>query len=382
MLENNKTRKNFINLSTGKTWWIEITDTGFLTCLNNGKIKETVCAKSFQIHSKAQSAMKAQMKKGFVYHNPEAQLFEPIAHTFVTNCYTGSMPIGANKSQEDFYVVGIEGQFKDEYILHISPTGEVKNRYSLGAERLSFRAVLQGNAYLYLNNNYRLERFDVVSGENTFLSDTLNSIKMILDGNGERVLYYDGTDLVLSDGNRAIWKKGVSFEKNNTYLFHYYCFGILSDDGNYILYRCSESGYYLVDVAGKKEQFIENTDWGAFFTWTSEYVVIGDKYYSVKDALVEEREILPFPLPNKWECPRENKYVVSNGDLVAVKEVAWDTIPQRGVQIWDCAKRELLATIEDDFIVKDFSMAFAGENLVIYSDYGVVSVYNCKRQAD
>lgn len=372
-------KKIFNNIHTGKTWWIEMTDTGFMTCLNNGKVKETVCTSSFQSRSKAQSAMKAQMKKGFIYQNSEAKQFEPIFHMSVDVGNTGFMPIASNSLQTDFYIVGVKGQFEDECIYHIVSSGEICDQYSLGGDRLSYSAVLQNDGKIYLNNKHRVEQFDITSGKNTFLSDTLDGFKMILDGNGNSVLYYDGSNLVVSSEDKIIWEQPVHFAENNTYHFHYYCFGILSNDGTKVLYRCDSAGYFLVDVGAKTERFIENVDWGAFFYWNDEYVVIGDKCYSVADGTEQPAGILPFPLPLKQLYPHAGDVIFSD-NLAAIKESSYETGSKIGIQIWDCDKKELLTTIKDDFIIKNFSMKFAGHNLVIYSDYGVVSVYNCSTQ--
>lgn len=121
----------------------------------------------------------------------------------------------------------------------------------------------------------------------------------------------------------------------------------------------------MVDVETKTEQLIENKALIAFFLWNNEYVAIGDKYYSVKDAAVQDEEPLPFPLPYKTDYPTKNIGVISNGKYMAVRENCWEMIPKKGVQIWDCERMELLTTIRDEFIVKDFSMAFAGKNQYI-----------------
>lgn len=38
----------------------------------------------------------------------------------------------------------------------------------------------------------------------------------------------------------------------------------------------------------------------------------------------------------------------------------------------------MLAKIEDEFIVKHASFDFTKSSLVVHTDYGTVSVYNCK----
>lgn len=136
----------------------------------------------------------------------------------------------------------------------------------------------------------------------------------------------------------------------------------------------------MVDVAAKTEHLIENKALIAFFLWNNEYVAIGDKYYAVKDGSLQSQELLPFPLPYKTEYPTRNIGVISNGKYMAVRENCWEMVPKKGVQIWDCENMELLATIRDEFILKNFSMAFAGKNLVIYSDNGVVSVYKLEKE--
>lgn len=372
-------KKHFTNIENGKDWWIEITDTGFLTCLNNGKVKETICKSDYEIKSKSASAMRAQMKKGFVYKNVDAAPFEVISHVYVTDGYTGFMPIGASENRDDFFVVGFKKDIEEEFAINIMPTGEILNRISLGKNRLSYNIRLSENDKLYLNNNYRLECLNTLSGELTFISDTLYGQKMILDGNGKLVLYYDGEKLVLSDGNKAIWEKEVDFEKNESYHFTYYCFGVISRDGKYFLYRCNVDGYYLVDVENNTEKFIENKALNPFFIWNSEYFVIGDKYYSVKDASSIDEELLPFKLPYMDNFPKKESVVISNGKYIAMREKCHELNPGDGVEIWDCETMKLLTTIKDEFIVRNFSMAFAGNNLVVYSDYGVVSVYRIER---
>ena len=64
--------KTFLNPATSKQWRIEIDGLAIRTCLNGGKVKEILCDSAFQVKSKAASAMMSQMRKGFVYQNPDA----------------------------------------------------------------------------------------------------------------------------------------------------------------------------------------------------------------------------------------------------------------------------------------------------------------------
>ena len=64
--------KTFINPTTNKQWRIEIDGHTIRTCLHGGKVKEILCDSAFQVKSMAASAMMSQMRKGFVYQNPDA----------------------------------------------------------------------------------------------------------------------------------------------------------------------------------------------------------------------------------------------------------------------------------------------------------------------
>ena len=52
--------RTFINLATDKQWRIEIDGHAIRTCLNGGKVKETLCDSAYQVKSKAASAMMGQ----------------------------------------------------------------------------------------------------------------------------------------------------------------------------------------------------------------------------------------------------------------------------------------------------------------------------------
>ena len=75
--------KTFLNPATNKQWRIEIDGHTIRTCLNGGKVKEILCDSAFQVKSKAASAMMGQMRKGFVYQNPDAAVGQARCHRFV-----------------------------------------------------------------------------------------------------------------------------------------------------------------------------------------------------------------------------------------------------------------------------------------------------------
>ena len=53
--------RTFINPTTNKQWRIEIDGYTIRTCLNGGKVKETLCDSAYQVKSKAASATEEQI---------------------------------------------------------------------------------------------------------------------------------------------------------------------------------------------------------------------------------------------------------------------------------------------------------------------------------
>ena len=84
--------RTFLNLATNKQWRIEIDGHTIRTCLNGGKAKEILCDSAFQVKSKAASAMMGQMRKGFVYQNPDAAVGQARCHRFVGRTATVLCP--------------------------------------------------------------------------------------------------------------------------------------------------------------------------------------------------------------------------------------------------------------------------------------------------
>ena len=93
--------KTFLNPATNKQWRIEIDGHTIRTCLNGGKVKEILCDSAFQVKSKAASAMMGQLRKGFVYQNPDAAVGQARCHRFVGKDSNGFMPLAAALTRDD-----------------------------------------------------------------------------------------------------------------------------------------------------------------------------------------------------------------------------------------------------------------------------------------
>lgn len=159
--------KTFLNPATNKQWRIEIDGHTIRTCLNSGKVKEILCDSAFQVKSKAASAMMGQMRKGFVYQNPDAAVEEARCHRFVGKDSNGFMPLATALTRDDFFLTRMAGDFEDEILYHFDGNGEILETVSLGAKRMTYEQVLCPNDTLLLNNSYLLQQFSLRTHEVT-----------------------------------------------------------------------------------------------------------------------------------------------------------------------------------------------------------------------
>ena len=45
--------------------------------------------------------------------------------------------------------------------------------------------------------------------------------------------------------------------------------------------------------------------------------------------------------------------------------------------LWDTGSGQLLASIDDPFVVRQVNFAFTQSGLVLHTDYGAMSIYSC-----
>lgn len=110
--------KNLYQPRHKQTVRIEIDGHTVRTCPHGGKVKELLCNSDFQVKNKAVSAMMSQMRKGFVYQNPNAAFGEAQCHRFVGKDSNGFMPLAASIKRDDFFLTRVIGDFEDEILYH------------------------------------------------------------------------------------------------------------------------------------------------------------------------------------------------------------------------------------------------------------------------
>ena len=354
-------------------WRIEIDGHTIRTCLNGGKVKEILCDSAFQVKSKTASAMMSQMRKGFVYQNPDAAVGQARCHRFVGKDSNGFMPLAAALTRDDFFLTRVVGDFEDETLYHFDGSGAILETVSLGAKRMTYEQVLCPNNTLLLNNSYLLQQFSLRSHEITPFANKKNSMKTMLDASGDLALWYTGEESVVFDfgSNTEVWRETVKCKKSKDPNFAYYCFGMLSPRQSKAVYRVTEGEYVLVNLKSGQKVVIPNAGWHPFFSPDDQCFSVGGKFYLTQTG--EEMDN-PFPFSVRQGLNFSDTCMVrTRGSLMAVQQ-------ERGsspIELWDTSSGQLLATIDDPFVVRQTNFSFTQSGLVLHTDYGAMSLYSC-----
>ena len=286
--------KTFLNPATNKQWRIEIDGHTIRTCLNGGKVKEILCDSTFQVRSKASSVMMGQMRKGFVYQNPDAAVGQARCHRFVGKDSNGFMPLATTLTRDDFFLTRIAAISWTRSFITSMAAGEILETVSLGAKRMTYEQVLCPNDTLLLNNSYLLEQFSLRAHELIPFANKKNSMKTMLNASGDLALWYTGEEIVVFDfvSNTEVWRETVKCKKSKDPNFAYYCFGMLSPRQSKAAYCVTEGEYVLVDLKSAQKVVIPNADWHPFFSPDDQCFSVGGKFYLTQTG---EEIANPFP---------------------------------------------------------------------------------------
>ena len=265
------------------------------------------------------------------------------------------------------------GDFEDETLYHFDGSGEILETVSLGAKRMTYEQVLCPNDTLLLNNSYLLQQFSLRTHEITPFANKKNSMKAMLDASGDLALWYTGEEIVVFDfgSNTEVWRETVKCKKSKDPNFAYYCFGMLSPRQSKAAYRVTEGEYVLVDLKSAQKVVIPNEGWHPFFSPDDQCFSVGGKFYLTQNG--EEMDN-PFPFSVRQGLSFSDTCAVrTRGSLMAVQQ-------DRGsspIEVWDIGNGQLLATIDDPFVVRQVNFAFTQSGLVLHTDYGAMSIYSC-----
>lgn len=127
--------------------------------------------------------------------------------------------------------------------------------------------------------------------------------------------------------------------------------------------------YVLVDLDSKQEILIKNDAEYCFFSPDDQYLNIGETTYETKTGNIVINN--PFP----FDVAKGKVEVITRGSIMAIRYGGF----RAPIQLWDYKTTQLLATVDDPFIVRRAEFTFTKGALILHTDYGVLSVYNCER---
>ena len=169
--------------------------------------------------------------------------------------------------------------------------------------------------------------------------------------------------------NTEVWRETVKCKKSKNPNFAYCCFGMLSPRQSKAAYRVTEGEYVLVDLKSAQKVVIPNEGWHPFFSPDDQCFSVGGRFYLTQTG--EEMDN-PFPFSVR-QVFSDTCTARTRGSLMAVQQ-------DRGsspIELWDTGSGQLLATIDDPFVVRQVNFAFTKSGLVLHTDYGAMSIYSC-----
>ena len=145
------------------------------------------------------------------------------------------------------------------------------------------------------------------------------------------------------------------------------------DEGllRFACYRVIEGEYVLVDLKSAQKVVIPNAGWHPFFSPDDQCFSVGGRFYLTQTG---EEIANPFPFSVRQGLNFSDTCMVrTRGSLMAVQQ-------DRGsspIELWDTGSGQLLASIDDPFVVRQVNFAFTQSGLVLHTDYGAMSIYSC-----
>lgn len=363
----------FVNPETKKIRKIEMDGKIIRKSLNNRRSK-VVCDNEIYAEKKFNKDIVSYLCNGFIYSYSAAKWGEiRTQFSLGRNSYTGFMPIATREDRDDFFVLYVVGDFEDEILCHYDEDGKLLSKYSLGADRLSYKIVWDKDDTIYLNNLHQIESFSPAENKLEIIADTKDSFQSMLDLKGNHILWFNGKEIIVYDmvKKKYIWRREVVCQKTDIVHTMYYHIALLSQTGSKLLYRVEKEGYHLIDLVTQKEYFINNQGWHSFFSPDDCYVNIDGITY---DTETGNQVSNPFDFTVKENITIFDACdVISRNSLMAVRQ----ELRKNPLEIREYKNPKLLITIGVlyPYIAQNYNFAFTKNNLVIYTDLGIVTIY-------
>ena len=310
--------------------------------------------------------MMGQMRKEFVYQNPDVAFGEAQCHRYIGKDSNGFMPLATSLTRDDFFLTRVVGDFEDEILYRFDGNGEILETVSLGAKRMTYEQILCPNGTLLMNNSYLIQQFSLHTHEITPFANKKNSMRTILDCSGDLALWYTGEEIVVFNfgSGTEVWREAVKCKKSKDPDFAYYCFGMLSPQQTKAVYHVTEGEYVVVDLKSAEKVVIPNDGWHPFFSPDDQCFSVGGKFYVSRTG---KETANPFPFAVRQGLSYSDTCTVrARGNLMAVQQERGNS----AIELWDYSSGQLLASIEDPFVVRQTNFAFTKSSIVLHTDYG------------
>lgn len=318
-------KRELFNYETEKLIILTLLETTLI--IETGKIgKLRVSQKEFSSLDEALSAFEKKewesIKKGFVYHNPNASKGEAVLHKFISKFYTGALSFV--QAKENYFIYGAKkAEDNADFLLKINQQGKTENVFTL-PKPLAWQIEFQETTNQLLLNLDR--KFYTFSVENEKFQPTTEKIKKF-------------------SPCKRFW---VECKGKTINIF---------DAQNNELRSSIKTQYGYMDI-----------EWVAFserFLIVNDLTFNGLKFYELETFKQIDMSGLKIP----EEFAEVNSFCISPDERYLVQQqYSW-------AYVFDLQQEKFLYSFKIQHLVKSCQMQFLTTGLGIRTDYGCFSIY-------
>lgn len=366
---------------TGKMYIVSVEGLTMTTeIINKGKSKTT--QKEFESNQKATKGyytkVWANMKKGYIVYNEDAQPGQAMLHRFVTNYYNGGL--GFAYTPQGFFVYGTNGQAKDsdDFLLLLNARGKMLRKIDVPQSIVATMYYHAPGNMLYLCSWHNIYKYDLNKDELILLLENKGNPLSFLSGSDKCIAYGSHPQWVVEDqeGN-VLYKQDFDVEiLKGAFPF---C-TVLSKDGKMLAMSCREGTIELLEASsGKLLRTIEGdfpTVMQMEFTEGDSTLVMQEthgswriRYFNV--ATGKEVKIKGLMLP---EFVKDTSAFCFNEDeSLMVQQSYWR------IYVFDYRRKRYLYTITMEHAARWGDVKFVDNNTIgVRTDCGCFSLYKVR----
>lgn len=314
------------------------------------------------------------LKKGFVLNDENAQIGQPILHTFIGGAYTGAISFEHSPKGTFVYKHGLKNEAIKAALNLIDGHGKILKTIELPlslAWNIEYRP--ERNA-LILDLDHHIYEFDIEKESFHNLGSEKSYVDSFISVAKDKIGYATMSTLrVVDNQNTALFSNQYELEviKGSSP----FC-GKLSKDGKLVAFHNkvgeiqildAENGTLLTKINGNFEMVnqMEFTDNNKLLVVREQYGTWGMRYFDL--AKNEEIQIKELEIPESTKDVNAFCFNVDQTKLVLL---------QRGdAHVFDFTNKKLLSSFKIAHLIRKCEIKFIGEKLGVRTDYGCFSIY-------